>query len=91
MTYGEHHLAARRKRSVSESVCWRMETPASTSVRAIRYDALRRRLLVRFEDGDEYAFVGVPGEAHRSFAAAPSKDRFFLDEIRGRYPYNKMT
>jgi hypothetical protein len=68
-----------------------METPDSTAIRAIRYDEERQRLLVRFSDGDEYAFVGVPGEVHRSFADAPSKGDFFADAIRGRYPYNKLT
>ncbi|HEX3405935.1 MAG TPA: KTSC domain-containing protein, partial [Caulobacteraceae bacterium] len=64
-----------------------METPASTAIRAIRYDAERRRLVVRFIDGDEYAYVGVPGEVHRSFVDAESKGGFFASEIRGRYPY----
>jgi lysyl-tRNA synthetase class 2 len=68
-----------------------METPASTAIRAIRYDPDRRRLVVRFIDGDEYAYVGVPGEVHRSFVDAPSKGGFFASEIRGRYPYNKLT
>ena len=48
-------------------------------------------MVVRFIDGDEYAYVGVPGEVHRSFADADSKGRFFADEIRGRYPYNKLN
>jgi len=68
-----------------------METPDSTAIRAIRYDEERQRLLVRFIDGDEYAYVGVPGEVHRSFAEADSKGRFFVAEIRDRYPYNKLT
>jgi lysyl-tRNA synthetase class 2 len=68
-----------------------METPDSTAIRAIRYDEARQRLLVRFVDGDEYAFVGVPGEVHRSFVGAESKGQFFAQEIRGRYPYNKLT
>jgi KTSC domain-containing protein len=68
-----------------------METPESTAIRAIRYDAERQRLVVRFIDGDEYAFVGVPGEVHRSFADAESKGRFFAEEVRGHYPYNKLT
>lgn len=67
-----------------------METPPATPIRAIRYDEARQRLLVRFADGDEYAFVGVPGEVHRSFADAPSKGRFFAEQIRGRFPYNKL-
>ncbi|HEY2710560.1 MAG TPA: KTSC domain-containing protein [Caulobacteraceae bacterium] len=68
-----------------------METPTSTAIRAIRYDEGRLRLIVRFIDGDEYAYVGVPGEVHRSFAEAPSKGRFFAETIRGNYPYNKLT
>jgi KTSC domain len=68
-----------------------METPDSTAIRAIRYDEERQRLLVRFTDGDEYAYVGVPGEVHRSFVNADSKGRFFAEAIRGRFPYNKLT
>jgi hypothetical protein len=68
-----------------------METPETSAIRAIRYDEERQRLLVRFSDGDEYAFVGVPGEVHRSFADAPSKGDFFAEMIRGRFPYNKLT
>ena len=67
-----------------------METPDSTAIRAIRYDEERQRLLVRFIDGDEYAYVGVPGEVHRSLVDAESKGRFFAEAIRGRYPFNKL-
>jgi lysyl-tRNA synthetase class 2 len=67
-----------------------METPPADMVRAIRYDPERQRLVVRFEDGGEYAFVGVPGEVHRSFADAQSKGHFFAAEISGRYPYNRL-
>ena len=76
---------------LSRAFLARMETPESTAIRAIRYDAERQRLVVRFIDGDEYAFVGVPGEVHRSFADAESKGRFFAEQVRGRYPYNKLT
>ena len=68
-----------------------MEMEATTAIRGIRYDAERQRLLVRFTDGGEYVYVGVPGDAHRSFVAAPSKEAFFAIEIRDRYPYNKLT
>ena len=68
-----------------------METVVSTAIRAIRYDAGRQRLVVRFVDGGEYAYVGVPPEVSRSFAEAPSKGGFFATAIRGRYPYNKLT
>ena len=68
-----------------------MDVENSEAIRAIRYDEERQRLIVRFVDGDEYAYVGVPGEVHRSFEEAPSKGRFFVAEIRDRYPYNKLT
>ena len=68
-----------------------MDVDNSEAIRAIRYDEERQRLVVRFIDGDEYAYVGVPGEVHRSFADAPSKGRFFAAEIRDRFPYNKLT
>ena len=68
-----------------------METPETTDIRAIRYDAERRRLVVRFEGGGEDAFVGVPGEVHRSFVEAPSKGQFFAERVRGQFPYNKLT
>jgi lysyl-tRNA synthetase class 2 len=46
--------------------------------------------MVRFVSGEQYVYVGVPGEVHRSFVDADSKGRFFQNEIRDRYPYNRL-
>jgi len=62
----------------------------STAIREIDYDADRAKLLVRFESGERYVYVGVPGEVHRSFLDADSKGRFFQREIRDRYPFNRI-
>jgi hypothetical protein len=62
----------------------------SEAIRDIRYDEDRAKLFVTFHDGDEYVYVGVPGEVHRSFLEAESKGRFFAFEIRDQYPYNKV-
>lgn len=62
----------------------------SAAISDIRYDEDRSKLFVRFLDGDEYVYVGVPGEVHRSFIGADSKGRFFAFEIRDQYPYNKI-
>jgi hypothetical protein len=62
----------------------------STAISDIRYDHERAKLFVRFQDGDEYVYVGVPGEVHRSFVDADSKGQFFAFEIRDQYPYNKV-
>ena len=35
----------------------------STVIDDIRYEQEREKLFIRFVDGDEYVYVGVPGEA----------------------------
>ena len=62
----------------------------SAAISDIRYDEGRSKLFVTFLDGDEYVYVGVPGEVHRSFVDADSKGQFFAFEIRDQYPYNKI-
>lgn len=62
----------------------------SAAIREIDYDADRAKLLVRFESGEQYVYVGVPGEVHRSFVNADSKGRFFQLQIRDRYPFNRL-
>ena len=63
----------------------------STAIDDIRYEEERQKLYVRFTHGDEYVYVGVPGEVHRSFVESDSKGRFFACEIRDRYPYNRLA
>jgi lysyl-tRNA synthetase class 2 len=67
-----------------------VEIEPITAIRGVRYDADRCRLVVRLADGDEYLFVGVPGEVCRSFLEAESRPRFFAEQIRDCYPYNKL-
>jgi lysyl-tRNA synthetase class 2 len=62
----------------------------SRAISVIDYDDEKAKLFVRFTSGEEYVYVGVPGEVHRSFCDAESKGRFFLAEIRDRYPYNRL-
>ena len=62
----------------------------SEAICDIDYDVERTKLVVQFEDGDRYVYVGVPGEVHRSFLDADSKGRFFAYEIRDRYPHHKV-
>jgi KTSC domain-containing protein len=62
----------------------------SAAISEIDYDAARSKLLVRFQSGERYVYVGVPDEVHRSFIEAPSKGRFFQSKIRDRYPFNRL-
>jgi lysyl-tRNA synthetase class 2 len=63
----------------------------STAISDIRYEDDRQKLYVTFSDGGAYVYVGVPGEVHRSFVEADSKGRFFADQIRDRFPYNRLA
>ncbi|MDO9223149.1 MAG: KTSC domain-containing protein [Caulobacter sp.] len=62
----------------------------STAIRDIRYEDDRQKLFVTFTNGGEYVYVGVPGELHRSFVEADSQGRFFVEEIRDRFPFNRL-
>ncbi len=61
-----------------------------TAIDRIRYRETHGKLFVKFRSGDEYVYVGVPGEVHRSFVEAESQGQFFHSEIRDRYPYNRI-
>ena len=62
----------------------------STAITDIEYDDDHGKLYVRFADGDRYVYVGVPGDLHRGFLDAESKGGFFAEEIRDRFPYNRL-
>jgi lysyl-tRNA synthetase class 2 len=65
--------------------------PTDTApIRDIRYDESRAKLIVSFEDGCAHIYVGVPGEVHRSFLGAPSREDFLAEEISDQYPYNRL-
>jgi hypothetical protein len=62
----------------------------STAISEIDYGASRTKLLVRFQSGERYIYVGVPGEVHRAFVESDSKGRFFQLRIRDCYPFNRL-
>lgn len=62
----------------------------SAAITEITYDERHEKLFVSFEDGEQLMYVGVPPTVHRSFAEADSKGRFFHQEIRDCYPYNRL-
>lgn len=63
----------------------------STAIHAIDYDAGNQRLRVTFVSGERYAYDDVPGEVCRAFLEADSKGRFFQAQIRGRYPFERLS
>jgi len=62
---------------------------ASSVIREIDYDAVRRELTVRFASGKVYVYRRVPPEAFAAFASARSKGAHFNKHIRDRYFYTE--
>lgn len=63
---------------------------ASTSIRAIGYDAAARRLYVEFHSGDTYVYEWVSARAHRALMEADSIGAHFNREIRPRENYSQI-
>ncbi|MFJ3787691.1 KTSC domain-containing protein [Kitasatospora sp. NPDC090091] len=62
----------------------------SSVLRSVGYDAARRVLELEFTGGRLYVYRAVPGRVHRELMAAESHGRYFVREIRGRYPYRRL-
>ena len=62
----------------------------SEVIRNRSYDVQTRTLFITFTSGELYAYDGVEPEIVQAMQRAPSKGRFFMKHIRGRYPYAKI-
>lgn len=63
---------------------------ASSSIRAVGYDATARRLYVQFHSGDVYVYFLVPARAYRELVAAPSIGAHFNTEVRPRHGCERL-
>lgn len=63
---------------------------SSTNIAAIAYDGEGRILGVRFAQGGEYWYHGVPGSVYQGFVGAESKGRYFGEVVRNRYACAKV-
>ena len=63
---------------------------ASSSIRAVGYDAATLRLYVRFHSGDTYVYEWVSPRAHRALMNAESIGAHFNREIRPRHAYAQV-
>jgi hypothetical protein len=66
----------------------------SSNIDAIAFDrepeAQLVELWVRFKTGASYSYVGVPLSTAEDFLAAQSKGKFFAENIKGKYPFQRM-
>ncbi|HTI88060.1 MAG TPA: KTSC domain-containing protein [Alphaproteobacteria bacterium] len=69
-----------------------MPAIASRAISVIRYDAIRRELLVTFRhSGATYAYFDVPPRVYADFLTAESHGRFFSERIRDAYRYRMIS
>lgn len=62
----------------------------STTIDAVRYDAARGLLDIRFTSERVYRYAGVPEFVFRALLRADSKGRYFNDIIRDGYDYDEL-
>ena len=48
-------------------------------------------LVVTFTSGQTYVYDGVPHDLYEELLRAPSKGTCFNDEIRGAFPFRRIT
>ena len=63
-----------------------MQTVDSSFIDQVGYDAASETLAVKMHNSsDTYYYEDVPSSVHAEFLAAPSKGRYFVDNIKDQY------
>ena len=63
----------------------------STCLSTIGYAPQTLTLEARFRSGGLYWYFGVSPHIYAQLLAAPSKGRFFVRQIKGRYPFVQVA
>ena len=63
----------------------------SSTLAAIAYDSTRERLQLEFNSHAFYQYFGVPATVHQGLMYAPSKGSYFNQNIRGKFPYQRIS
>jgi hypothetical protein len=61
------------------------EPIASSAITAVGYSKRLHALEIEFRNGAIYRYLNVPPSVHGALIAAPSKARFYDEDIRGKY------
>jgi hypothetical protein len=63
----------------------------STCLKSFAYDYESKTLELEFETGGIYQYFGVSAEIHKALANASSPGKFFHRNIRGKYPFKRVS
>jgi hypothetical protein len=66
-------------------------SPESSNIAGATYDDNAGTLVVTFNNGGEYEYLGVSPIVWTSFKRAPSKGRYFARNIKNQFPTNKVA
>ncbi len=64
----------------------------SSTIAEIDREVIKGELFLKitFTSGAEYLYQGVPANVYEAFLMAPSKGKFFHENIAGRYNYTRV-
>lgn len=63
----------------------------SSNLRSVCYDASAQMLEVEFNDGSIYQYYGVLGNSYQGLIAAGSKGGYLASQVKGVYPYERIS
>ena len=63
----------------------------SKMLSSVAYDTEKQILHLRFRTGDVYRYFDFPSEAHQEFLKAESRGKYFLENIRDQFRYERMA
>lgn len=67
-----------------------MKPVESSNLDSVGYDPTEMKLRVRFNNGSEYEYDGVPQEVYDGFFDAPSVGSYFNETVKQSFPYTKL-
>ena len=63
----------------------------SSDIASIGYDATSETLEIEFKATGVYRYFSVPKEVHEGLVATPSPGKYFLQNIKGKYAWEKAN
>lgn len=63
----------------------------SSNINSISYDDKTNTLVIEFMNSSTYKYLDVPEQVYADFLAAQSHGKFVSDNIKGKYPFEKMN
>lgn len=63
----------------------------SRALRWAEYDRRRRILQVEFQNGSQYEYGSIEPRRWRELMQSSSRGRYFVHQIRGSYPFRKIS